>query len=909
MTEKSLYHGARWIRCDLHLHSPGAHGFTFPPGLSAAQRDEVVAQYVQQLQAQGIAIAAITDYQQIRTKWFIPIQQEAKKAGIYVYPGVELSFGGSVAGKYGLHVLAIFPYDSDLQEINRRIDKLLDGDVQEELVRENGSHRDLKPRENLADCLIRLRRETGCLLVFAHPNDENGLWKTYQPGEAADLLVRVEPDAIEQFEERDRQRLQDTGKVHPTLLGRIACVRSSDNHSIAEIGTKTLSEGAPRATYVKLSVLDDLRAIRLALHDHALLVRVGEPPKAEYTHFVHLEIEGNGFLGGLSLDFSPEMNVLIGGRGVGKSALLEVIRYALDLPAYAPTAYREGLVKHALGSGGKVVLAFYQVVRPGIERHYRIERVWDEQPRVFEGERSVSLSPLEVLGEREAPLFFGQREIYEVTQSARLRRRLLDEIIGRTAEMQLGQVKRITEELQRNARTILEHQERLAQRKDLEKRLQEIEHQIALYQQYGITQKLQQATALARDEERLKRAHEQLSQAQADWQEVQQRLAEHWTNALAGLKQADSVQAALLQQAAEVLRGLQDAFDGYLQQGEASFQQARAEFDRLLARWEQERRPLDEEIQRLKRELGTQSLDPDVLIRLTQEQEALRPQWETLRKIETTTANLQEERREKLADLREQRRQVFQLRQQQAQVISQALKDRVSVVVEYRGQRQEFAERLSAFFSGSGLDKESLRRLAEKGTDGIALAEWVRQGEKALCQNADLTSARAQQMLRFLEQNPQRIYELEVLAPEDEVEVQLKVNDLWLPLEKLSAGQRATAMLLILLTQHDRLLLIDQPEDDLDNRFIFDDVVPLLREQKGKRQIIAATHNPNIPVLGHAELVVALEAQEEHAAVAIQGAIDRKTVQDVVRRVMEGGEEAFRRRAEKYGLNIQGGSG
>jgi len=898
------YQGARWVRADFHLHSPGAHSFRFPAGISQQDHDELVRRYVAQLQAQDIEIAAITDYQQIRAEWFVPIRDAAKEMGICVYPGVELAFGGGTAGKHGVHALAIFPYDTDPNEINRAIDKLLDDDSTEPLVSADGAHRDLKPKTSLQECLSRLRREQGCLFIFAHPNDSNGLFKTYSPGEAADVLNAVLPEAIECFNEDDRRRLQSTGKITPELLQKIAGVEDSDNHSIEEIGAKA-RDGRPRCTYLKLSALNDLRAIRLALRDNALLVRVGNPPQLNYTRFLRLTVEGSGFLGGLDLTFSPELNVLVGGRGVGKSAILETLRFVLDLESFSPTEYREGLVQYALGSGGKAILTLRQVVGPNVQRDYRFERVWGEAPRVFEGERPVRLSPREVLGERETPLFFGQREMYEVTQSPRLRRRLLDDIIGRPAEQQLRQVKKLEEELRRNARAILERQERLAQREDLEKRLQGIEHQMALYQQYGIAQKLQEATALTRDEERLKQARKQLDQAQTDWGEFQQRLAERWAGALTGLRQAESAQAALLKEAAEALRRLQEALDGCLQQGAASLQQALAAFGRLLEHWEQGRRPLDEEIQRIKQELGTQSLDPDALIRLTQEQETLRPQLELLKQEEAVIARLRQERGEKLADLREGRRQVFQLRQKQAEAISQALKGRVTVQVEYRGQRKDFAEALIAFFSGSGLDRETLRRVAEKATDGIELAKWIWRGEEGLGKEADLTPSRARQMIRFVEQSASRIYDLELLAPEDEVEVKLKVNDVWLSLEKLSAGQRATAMLLILLTQRDRLLLVDQPEDDLDNRFIFDDVVPLLREQKGGRQFIVATHNPNIPVLGHAELIVALEAREEKASPLVQGAIDRHVVQDFVRNVMEGGDEAFRRRAEKYGLDLE----
>jgi DNA repair ATPase RecN len=95
--------------------------------------------------------------------------------------------------------------------------------------------------------------------------------------------------------------------------------------------------------------------------------------------------------------------------------------------------------------------------------------------------------------------------------------------------------------------------------------------------------------------------------------------------------------------------------------------------------------------------------------------------------------------------------------------------------------------------------------------------------------------------------------------------------------------------------------------DDLDNRFIYEDIVRILRTQKGTRQIIVATHNPNIPVLGDAELIVALEASERKAYVREQGAVDRESVREAVKKIMEGGEEAFRRRAEKYGWVVEGG--
>jgi len=97
---------------------------------------------------------------------------------------------------------------------------------------------------------------------------------------------------------------------------------------------------------------------------------------------------------------------------------------------------------------------------------------------------------------------------------------------------------------------------------------------------------------------------------------------------------------------------------------------------------------------------------------------------------------------------------------------------------------------------------------------------------------------------------------------------------------------------------------MDQPEDDLDNRFISDEVVNLFRGQREGRQIITVTHNANIPVLAHADLVLGLEAESDQSSVPVIGGMDHECVQQEVRDVMEGGEDAFLRRAEKYGLGL-----
>lgn len=123
-------------------------------------------------------------------------------------------------------------------------------------------------------------------------------------------------------------------------------------------------------------------------------------------------------------------------------------------------------------------------------------------------------------------------------------------------------------------------------------------------------------------------------------------------------------------------------------------------------------------------------------------------------------------------------------------------------------------------------------------------------------------------------------------------------------LDHLSKGQRATALLLLLLSASDAPLIIDQPEDDLDNNFVYKGVVRHLRELKGKRQIVASTHNANVPVLGDAELIVVLESDGNHGHPTDSGigSLDDRAIRSQVESILEGGSAAFNARQHLYGF-------
>ena len=162
-------------------------------------------------------------------------------------------------------------------------------------------------------------------------------------------------------------------------------------------------------------------------------------------------------------------------------------------------------------------------------------------------------------------------------------------------------------------------------------------------------------------------------------------------------------------------------------------------------------------------------------------------------------------------------------------------------------------------------------------------------------QVADALSGLPASTLRALEEVdlPERLELLLNLTPEGEN---------YREVAKLSTGQQCTAILHLLLLDNRDPLIIDQPEDNLDNAFIADHIVNELRSSKTRRQFLFATHNANIPVLGDAEWIGVLQEREGRAVLRASGSIDAPDVKDLAANVLEGGKEAFKRRQEKHGL-------
>jgi len=145
-----------------------------------------------------------------------------------------------------------------------------------------------------------------------------------------------------------------------------------------------------------------------------------------------------------------------------------------------------------------------------------------------------------------------------------------------------------------------------------------------------------------------------------------------------------------------------------------------------------------------------------------------------------------------------------------------------------------------------------------------------------------------------------RLYELEAIVPEDNLEITMLVRGEARSIEHLSKGQMATALLPLLLRDADYPLIVDQPEDDLDNAFVSEKLIEQLKTLSKRRQLIFVTHNANIPVLGEAECVTVMEMDGPRKAKPCEsGSVD--AMKEAIIKILEGGKAAFNSRQEKYG--------
>lgn len=284
--------------------------------------------------------------------------------------------------------------------------------------------------------------------------------------------------------------------------------------------------------------------------------------------------------------------------------------------------------------------------------------------------------------------------------------------------------------------------------------------------------------------------------------------------------------------------------------------------------------------------------------------ERIKPMKSRVTTHEFQRDTLRQERRNLLAELSDLRGQRILALQKAAKRLNKRLEGKLKVEIVPGADRTP----LMAFLLGCKLDGVGEKRLAfiedAETISPLSLAQSIQKGAADVQLDWGVTQMVADALTKL---QSSQVMELEALELEHRVDIFLNVahgqgDPAFRPLNKLSTGQQCTAILHMLLLENVDPLLMDQPEDNLDNAFIADRIVAELREAKTSRQFLFATHNANIPVFGDAEWIGVFTAAENHGCLGLeaQGSIDVPVIRDQVASILEGGRDAFIQRKEKY---------
>ena len=885
--------GAVFHRCALQVN-PQSYGHKFRGWKTSGDARAHARAVVEKAAQLDVSVLAITDHNDVGG---VPIfQDEATAHGIHVFPGFELSSSD------GVHVLCIYPEDADGDRLERFLGEFG--------IRQTEPSSDPSTK-NFVE-ILRHVREQGGITVAAHVTNEHGLLKVLSGNarirswRSDDLLAIQIPGSVDDLPPEYASIVKNKDSAHRRSHG------ADDQLAVAVVNAKDVAKpeqlADPSAScWIKMSEVS-IEGLRQAFLDPGSRIRLNsEPSPEEHAELVALAWEG-GFLDGAAIHFNPNLNVLIGGRGAGKSTVVESLRYVLGLEPSGEEALKahEEIVRHVLRSGTKISLLARSYRPSRKQREYRIERINPNPPVVRDENGQVShLRPDQVVPSVE---LYGQHEIAELTQSPERLTHLLDRFMARDDDLD-GRKASIREDLRKTRRSILEFRAEGDAIDDQLAALPALEETLKSFQEAGLEDRLRERSLLVREEEVLESIPGRLSVYRECLDTMRRTLpidgAFLSPSALEELPGGEILATANepLDRLSNKLREIADRLANALDEVDD-------ELAKVRGRWGERQEKVEATYQKILRDLQKSAVDGAEFIRLRKQIEKLRPlrdRRETLRRSE---GEYVKERRTLLDGWEDVKAQEFRLVDRAARRVGKALRNRVQVEVTPSGDR----EPLFSILKGAVGGRLSEAIQALRTTNDLSLPRFVeccRAGQQELVKHfSDIPPAQAARLAGASAEALMKIEELE-LPPTTTIRLNTAAIDeppLWQALKDLSKGQKATAVLLLLLLESDAPLIVDQPEDDLDNRFITDGVVPRMRKEKRRRQFVFSTHNANVPVIGDAELILGLaaagEAEEGKARIRREhmGSIDTPSVRGLVEEILEGGKAAFERRRRKYGF-------
>ncbi len=880
-----LPNGAHFYRADLHIHSFGASHDVRDANMTP---ERIVAQAL----TEELQVIAITDHNSIANV-DAAIQAAVAQGGkVYVVPGVELSTSHG-------HLLCYLPDLPALQKFFSHLE-ILDPTKQTS-----------RPRQTMQECLDLLEKFGG-FGVLAHIDIDDG-FEVITVGNAPhkedivchSALLGIEvTDVQSAFSYSDMDTDANRAQIGKARIERLklgskqflARLLNSDAHTLKTIGKN--AAGKQKMTRIKMNQ-PSFSALRLALEDSDARVRLEDLVPTSIPRILGISMAG-GFLDGASIHFSHNLNCIIGGRGTGKTLAFEALGCLAGLQTTNDIVDSENWPAEITLYWEDEVGQCHTLVRPigspianaddplNGPLTFRIESF--EQGETQAISKDAHKSPLALLSYLD--------RFVDVSEAS---------VAENEARDELGRLQEQIDEVAKDVAAIPDKKRLLSTTQEQIKALK----QKNAVEVIELQQKLEQERAVQNEiSERVK--------------EIGEGLDEHGDNILdeiTGLAAPKDLVVGRVEfegivAAAKEFQGVTANVQKQKEVGFKTFKEASRDH---LAAWKTKEADALKTIEEKRKELAALHipLDLTTIQRITKNEAKLKVELTRLEKTPARLALLERKYATASKKRWQARERIASIRDAYARAASATLKtalkdlfvslkfmrsayapsaaNQIKQVMGWNTNQVPRATVLIEHLSMPGL----LQAIDKKDTATIMSVES--DGNKVF------TKADTTELIKRLSDPAVRPI-LEVSEVYDIPRLTVTKMDaggkpIHKDFSKLSLGQQQSVLLaLVLSSKSSAPLIIDQPEDNLDGEFIYHSLVPVLRMAKEKRQIIIITHNANVAVLGDAEQIIVLKSTRDKGSIVSRGSIDDTDTRTAACNILEGAEEAFRRRAKTYGI-------
>ncbi len=880
--------GLIYRKVDLHIHTPASDCFDD----KSITPDDIVKKSIKE----GLDVIAVTDHNS--GMWIDDVKKAAKNR-LVVFPGVEISATG---GEITIHIVAIFDKDKSSKDIENLL-----GDLK--IYPEKYGKPDAYTTDSPSEVIDKIAAR-GALAVAAHANSSQGVMGGMKGNPRSGVIKNSNLAAVEatsgDFSSAEKRK---SGKRVIDLLDgshaeyrKLAVYQVSDNLD-EKTGKHRLSKIGSRYSYFKLDEVT-LEGIRQCFCDPDVRIKQKDDFEiAKLPKLKQMEIS-QGFLANQKVCFHEGLNSIVGGKGTGKSLIVEFIRFAMNQMSQDKDVlgdHNKKLEKR-LEPFGKIIVDLelptgenYKITRTYAGSDNPVECINCENDEAYQGD-IPSLFPI---------LAYSQNEVIKISEDEAAQLRLIDSFIDTSSYKE--ELKNLSSELKRKDRELAGSIKASYDVASYKTQLSTIEEQLR-----NIDKSLK--NTLFDEMKVLEKKKSVLEQYAVFHDSIQEQLDETLQYFLNDLtvpsipeefkkdldirhayrltKKSVKVATKLIKQTKEEImqniKNLKDLHNKWTPQ----FEQKKKKYEEMLTKAGGDKKKLETARRKLGEQKGT----------IEQELSKHTKQMEKLKQIRETRDSL-------LNEFEKVHQSYFHTRKKIFDELTLQSRGKLKLDITYASNPDDFKNELWSLRSRSGIHRTDTDRVA----DSLMPCEFVDlvidNDIDALAKRTGLARLNAEKLINVLN-SAENLSEVLALShsvhPEDIPSIQFKKEDgKYYPIAEVSTGQKCTALLIIALSEGTRPIVIDQPEDSLDTTSVYEDIVMQLRGGKEKRQFILTTHNASVGVASDSDNFIVLKSTSSRGKIDCFGAIDRDKVKKEVIQHLEGGPLPYNLRYKKYLIKSQ----